>query len=560
MATAKHRAIDHFRRNKLLDRKHEELGDELEAIGANDARSRRGPRRRRRRRPAAADLHGLPSGAFHRGARRAHAAPARRPHHRRDRARVPRARADDRAAHRPGQADARRGARALRGAARRRRGPRGSSSVLEVDLSHLQRGLLGDGRRRLDAARAVRGRAAARAHPGRARAAGARGARPRGADGDPGVAMRERASAHPASRSCCSIKTGRSGIRLLIRRGLAALDAPSSWAARAARMRFRPRSPRVTRALARRTRRTGRGSPRLYGELAALAPSPVVELNRAVAVGMAFGAGRRPRDRRRADRGAVACQLPPAAGGARRLSQEARPPRRGARRVRARSVADTQRTRARAPARARRRLRTSARMIVHLIDGTYELFRHFYGNGAQQDGDRPFGAVRGVLGTVAADARGRRHSYRCRDRSRDRVVPQRSLGRTTRRAKESSRRCCAQFLPLEDALVAMGVTTWPMVELEADDALASAAHLASQDKRVEKVSIWTPDKDLAQCVVGDRGRAGGPPKRSRFAMRQRCGRIRRRSRSSSLITSLSSAMQPTDIPASRAGSEDRGAD
>jgi 5'-3' exonuclease len=62
----------------------------------------------------------------------------------------------------------------------------------------------------------------------------------------------------------------------------------------------------------------------------------------------------------------------------------------------------------------------------------------------------------------------------------------------------------AQFQPLEDALVAMGVATWPMVELEADDALASAAHLAALDERVDKVSIWTPDKDLAQCVVGAR--------------------------------------------------------
>jgi 5'-3' exonuclease len=61
-----------------------------------------------------------------------------------------------------------------------------------------------------------------------------------------------------------------------------------------------------------------------------------------------------------------------------------------------------------------------------------------------------------------------------------------------------------QFIPLEDSLTAMGVTTWAMVELEADDALASAAYLAAKDRRVEKVSIWTPDKDLAQSVVGDR--------------------------------------------------------
>jgi 5'-3' exonuclease len=62
----------------------------------------------------------------------------------------------------------------------------------------------------------------------------------------------------------------------------------------------------------------------------------------------------------------------------------------------------------------------------------------------------------------------------------------------------------AQFHPLEEGLVAMGVTTWAMVEFEADDALAAAAHLAAKNKKVDKVCIWTPDKDLAQCVVGDR--------------------------------------------------------
>src|SRR5205823_4337067 len=62
----------------------------------------------------------------------------------------------------------------------------------------------------------------------------------------------------------------------------------------------------------------------------------------------------------------------------------------------------------------------------------------------------------------------------------------------------------AQFHPLEDALAAMGVTVWPMIDLEADDALASAARIASQDDRVQQVCIWTPDKDLAQCVSGDR--------------------------------------------------------
>ena len=126
MATAKHRAIDQLRRSKLLERKHEELGRELEAAaGDGRAGSRRRPRRRHRRRPAAPRVHRLPSGALHRGARRAHAAPARRPDDRGDRARVPRPGADRRPAHRPRQADARRGARPLRGPARRRAAPPG---------------------------------------------------------------------------------------------------------------------------------------------------------------------------------------------------------------------------------------------------------------------------------------------------------------------------------------------------------------------------------------------------------------------------------------------------
>src|SRR5207253_10616960 len=62
----------------------------------------------------------------------------------------------------------------------------------------------------------------------------------------------------------------------------------------------------------------------------------------------------------------------------------------------------------------------------------------------------------------------------------------------------------AQFHPLEEALAAMGVVVWPMIEFEADDALASAAHIACQDKKVQKVAIWTPDKDLAQCVRATR--------------------------------------------------------
>jgi len=143
-------------------------------------------------------------------------------------------------------------------------------------------------------------------------------------------------------------------------------------------------------------------------------------------------------------------------------------------------------------------------MIVHLVDGTYELFRHFYGLRRFNKGkDRPFGAVIGVLQTLLQ------------------MIEQRAthLGVATDHVIESFRNriwadyktgegiepaLLAQFHPLEDALTAMGVAVWPMIELEADDALASASRIASEDPRVEKICIWTPDKDLAQCVRGDR--------------------------------------------------------
>ena len=153
-------------------------------------------------------------------------------------------------------------------------------------------------------------------------------------------------------------------------------------------------------------------------------------------------------------------------------------------------------------------------MIVHLIDGTYELFRHFYGLRRFTKGkDRPYGAVVGVLQTVLQMLE-----------NGDRVKGSASRGPTylgvaTDHVIESFRNrlwadyktgagiepaLLAQFHPLEEALAAMGVVVWPMIELEADDALASAAHIASKDKKVEKVAIWTPDKDLAQCVRGTR--------------------------------------------------------
>jgi len=143
-------------------------------------------------------------------------------------------------------------------------------------------------------------------------------------------------------------------------------------------------------------------------------------------------------------------------------------------------------------------------MIVHLVDGTYELFRHFYGLRRFQTGeDQPFGAVIGVLHTVLQMIEaGATHLGVATDHVIESFRNDLWPGYKTGEGIEPA--LLAQFHPLEEALVAMGVAVWPMIELEADDALASAAFLASQDEAVQKVCIWTPDKDLAQCVRGDR--------------------------------------------------------
>ena len=141
---------------------------------------------------------------------------------------------------------------------------------------------------------------------------------------------------------------------------------------------------------------------------------------------------------------------------------------------------------------------------VHLLDGTYELFRHFYGNRRREgEDDRPLGAVHGVLGTVAQMLDGgATHIGVATDHVIESFRNELWPGYKTGEGIDPA--LLAQFHPLEEALIAMGVVTWPMAELEADDGLASAAHLAGADPRVEKVCIWTPDKDLAQCVVGRR--------------------------------------------------------
>ena len=143
-------------------------------------------------------------------------------------------------------------------------------------------------------------------------------------------------------------------------------------------------------------------------------------------------------------------------------------------------------------------------MIIHVVDGTYELFRQFYGQRRFNKGkDKPFGAVVGLLHSilemVEKDAT---HLGVATDHViesfRNDLWPEYKTGEGIEPA------LLAQFHPLEEALAAMGVVVWPMVELEADDALASAAWLASNDERVDQVCIWANDKDLAQCVKADR--------------------------------------------------------
>jgi 5'-3' exonuclease len=141
-------------------------------------------------------------------------------------------------------------------------------------------------------------------------------------------------------------------------------------------------------------------------------------------------------------------------------------------------------------------------MVVHLIDGTYELFRHFYGR-KRGGPDRELGAASGVLHTVLETLeQGALHVGVATDHVIESFRNGLWAGYKTGAGVDPALR--SQFEPLEHALAAMGVLVWPMVELEADDALAAAAQVADADGAVDQVRIWTPDKDLAQCVRGHR--------------------------------------------------------
>ncbi len=143
-------------------------------------------------------------------------------------------------------------------------------------------------------------------------------------------------------------------------------------------------------------------------------------------------------------------------------------------------------------------------MDAYLIDGTYELFRHYYAlpSARERDG-REVAAVRGVIASVLGMINGGAKyvgvaTDHVIESFRNRLWPEYKTGAGI------DPDLLAQFPLLEEAMAALGVATWPMIEFEADDALASAAEAAARDPRVERVIICTPDKDLAQCVRGTR--------------------------------------------------------
>ena len=143
-------------------------------------------------------------------------------------------------------------------------------------------------------------------------------------------------------------------------------------------------------------------------------------------------------------------------------------------------------------------------MDVHLVDGTYELFRHYYAVPSARDADgREIGAVRAVVASVLGMINGGATHVGV---ATDHVIEsfRNRLWRGYKTSAGVPPDLLTQFLPLEDALRALGVVVWPMIEYEADDALAAAAARCAEDEDVDRVFICTPDKDLAQCVRGAR--------------------------------------------------------
>jgi 5'-3' exonuclease len=143
-------------------------------------------------------------------------------------------------------------------------------------------------------------------------------------------------------------------------------------------------------------------------------------------------------------------------------------------------------------------------MEIHLVDGTYELFRHYFAMPSMRDQDgREVGAVRGVLASVRGMIRGGATHIAV---ATDHVIEsfRNGLWSGYKTGEGVEPELMAQFPLLEEQLSAAGVVVWPMVEFEADDALAAGAALAAADERVERVIICTPDKDLGQCVRGTR--------------------------------------------------------
>ena len=144
-------------------------------------------------------------------------------------------------------------------------------------------------------------------------------------------------------------------------------------------------------------------------------------------------------------------------------------------------------------------------MIVHVVDGTYELFRYFLSPATSFNRTTPE-SVKAVHGVVASMLGMLEGGATYLGVATDHVIEsfRNALWPGYKTGEGIDPALFAQFHPLEDALRALGVVVWPMVEFEADDALAAAAAMAAADRRVDQVMVCTPDKDLAQCVRGDR--------------------------------------------------------